>query len=61
MADFLKRAEAAPAQASQDVRDRVSAMLADIERRGETAVRDWSLRLDGWAPESFVVGSAAVD
>ena len=32
-------------------------ILSDIERRGEPAVRDWSLRLDGWAPESFVVGS----
>ena len=36
-------------------------MLADIERRGEAGVRDWSLRLDGWAPESFVVGAAEVD
>jgi sulfopropanediol 3-dehydrogenase len=36
-------------------------MLADIERRGEAAVRDWSLRLDGWAPESFVVGAAEIE
>jgi sulfopropanediol 3-dehydrogenase len=27
-----------------------------VERRGEDAVRDWSRRLDGWDPESFVVG-----
>jgi sulfopropanediol 3-dehydrogenase len=61
VADFLKRAEAASAHVGQDVRDTVSRMLADIERRGEVAVRDWSLRLDGWAPESFVVGTAEVD
>jgi sulfopropanediol 3-dehydrogenase len=59
--DFLKRAEAVSAHATQDVRDTVSRMLADIERRGEAAVRDWSLRLDGWAPESFVVGTAELD
>lgn len=61
MADLLKRAEALPAHAGQDLRDTVSAMLADIERRGEAAVRDWSLRLDGWAPGSFVVGGSEVD
>jgi sulfopropanediol 3-dehydrogenase len=61
VADFLKRAEAAPARVTQDIRDTVSKILADIDRRGEAAVRDWSSRLDGWAPESFVVGTAEVD
>jgi sulfopropanediol 3-dehydrogenase len=61
VAQFLKRARAGAAQASQDVRDTVSAMLIDIERRGDAAIRDWSLRLDGWAPDSFVVGSREVD
>jgi sulfopropanediol 3-dehydrogenase len=61
VAYFLKRAQAAPADATQDVRDTVSEILEDIERRGEEALRDWSLRLDGWAPESFVVGAAEVD
>jgi sulfopropanediol 3-dehydrogenase len=60
VAEHLKRAQARE-RASQDVRDTVSAMLADIERRGEPAVRDWSLRLDGWAPESFVVSGAEVE
>ena len=58
---MLKRADAVSAHTGQDIRDTVSAMLADIERRGEAAVRDWSLKLDGWAPDSFVVGSAEVD
>ena len=35
-------------------------MLLDIEERGEPAVRDWSLRLDGWAPDSFLVSEAKV-
>jgi sulfopropanediol 3-dehydrogenase len=51
----------APAGATQDVRDTVSEILEDLERRGEEALRDWSLRLDGWAPESFVVGAGEVD
>jgi sulfopropanediol 3-dehydrogenase len=61
VAHFLKRARAAPASTAHDVRDTVSAILADIERRGEDAVRDWSLKLDGWAPESFVVGAVEID
>jgi sulfopropanediol 3-dehydrogenase len=60
MAEFLKRAQARPYHAREDVRDTVSAMLADIEVRGEAAVRDWSLRLDGWAPDSFLVSDAQV-
>ena len=58
---MLKRADAVPAHTGQDIRDTVSAILADIERRGEDAVRDWSLKLDGWAPDSFVVAGAEVD
>jgi sulfopropanediol 3-dehydrogenase len=61
VAEFLKRAQATPAQATQDIRDTVSRMLSDIERRGEAGVRDWSLRLDRWAPGSFVVGTAEID
>jgi sulfopropanediol 3-dehydrogenase len=61
VADYLKRAASRPAETSDDVRDTVGRILADIERRGEAAVRDWSLRLDGWAPDSFVVGSAEIE
>jgi sulfopropanediol 3-dehydrogenase len=61
MAQHLKRAAAAPpAAASEEVRQTVAELLADVERRGEEAVRDWSLRLDGWAPDSFVVGADEV-
>jgi sulfopropanediol 3-dehydrogenase len=43
------------------VRGTVAEILRDIERRGEAAVRDWSLRLDGWAPDSFLVGAGELD
>jgi sulfopropanediol 3-dehydrogenase len=57
VADHLKRAAAAPASAGEDVRRAVAGMLADIEGRGEDAVREWSRKLDGWDPESFLVGA----
>jgi sulfopropanediol 3-dehydrogenase len=61
MAHHLKRAAPAPpAAAGEEVRQTVAELLADVERRGEEAVRDWSLRLDGWAPDSFVVGADEV-
>ena len=58
MAAYLKRSALPPAQASEDVRRTVAQILADIERRGEQALRVWSLRLDRWAPASFTVTEA---
>jgi sulfopropanediol 3-dehydrogenase len=58
VAHHLKRAAATPpAAAGEEVRETVAELLADVERRGEEAVREWSLRLDGWAPHSFLVGA----
>jgi sulfopropanediol 3-dehydrogenase len=60
-AQRLKRAAAAsPTAAGEEVRRTVAELLADVERRGEEAVREWSARLDGWAPDSFVVGADEV-
>jgi sulfopropanediol 3-dehydrogenase len=61
VAHYLKRSAPPPARASDDVRATVGRILSDIEARGEAAVRGWSLRLDGWAPDSFVVGAAELD
>jgi sulfopropanediol 3-dehydrogenase len=61
VADYLKRSALPPAQASDDVKSTVAEILADIERRGEAGVRDWSLRLDGWAPDIFLVGREEID
>ena len=62
MADYLKRAEsAAPEQAGDEVRQTVATMLADLERRGDRAVRDLSRRLDEWEPDSFLVDPAEVE
>ena len=55
MVEYLKRAAAPAVQASDELRRTVAEILADVERQGEQAVRDWSRRLDGWEPDSFVV------
>jgi sulfopropanediol 3-dehydrogenase len=54
MPEQLKR-PAATRTASDRVRRDVSEMLLRIERGGERAVREYSRRLDGWDPPSFLV------
>ena len=55
MAIWLKRGASAEARAEGDrkVRDIVEATLADIERRGDAAVRDLSVRFDEWYREDY--------
>jgi sulfopropanediol 3-dehydrogenase len=55
MARYLKRGMDAGAIKAADakVRATVEGILADIEARGEQAVRDLSKKFDDWAPESF--------
>lgn len=42
------------------VRARVAEILADVAARGEAAVADWALRLDGHAPRAVTVDEAAL-
>ncbi len=55
MAEWLKRGATAESKASNDraVRDTVETLLADIEARGDAAVRELSNRFDGWDRESY--------
>lgn len=55
MATHLKTAEAAAGRAEADskVRSTVEGILADIEARGDTAVRALSAKFDNWSPENF--------
>ena len=50
MAEWLKRSTTADARAqtNRQVREAVEKILADIEARGDAAVRDLSVRFDGW-------------
>ncbi len=59
MAQYLKRGSAADVRAEADrkVRDIVEATLADIEARGDAAVRDLSIKFDNWDRESYVLSA----
>ena len=58
----IKSRRAAPApQGAADVRATVEAILADVEARGEAAVREYSEKFDGWAPASFRLGDDEIE
>ncbi len=48
---YLKSADPRPEVENNDIRDIVAIMLANIERGGEAAVRDYAMKLDGWTGE----------
>ena len=53
--------EAARADADSEVRRTVEDVLADVEARGDAAVREYSERFDGWSPADFRLDRAAID
>ena len=55
MARYLKKGKVAAEVAESDakVRATVEVILADIEARGDIAVRELSAKFDGWSPSSF--------
>ena len=62
MAEWLKRGANAEVKAEVDrnVRDIVEATLADIERRGDAAVRDLSVKFDDWDREDYRLSDAEI-
>ena len=62
MAVYLKRGATEEAKAGRDrsVRDTVEAILADIEVRGDDAVRELSIRFDKWDRESYRLTPAEI-
>jgi sulfopropanediol 3-dehydrogenase len=63
VATHLKTAQAAATRADTDskVRSTVETILADIEARGDAAVRELSSKFDNWAPESFRLTGQQID
>jgi sulfopropanediol 3-dehydrogenase len=63
VATHLKTAQAAATRADTDskVRSTVETILADIEARGDAAVRELSSKFDNWAPESFRLNGQQID
>src|SRR5690242_19799501 len=56
MTRYLKPPSEPSLAATDELRERVSAMLREIELGGLDAARRWSAELDHWAPDSFIVG-----
>src|SRR5215472_489029 len=63
MARHLKRGMDASAIKAADakVRETVEGILADIDARGEEAVRDLSRKFDDWAPQSFKLSAPEIE
>lgn len=63
MAQYLKRGATAEAKAVADrkVRDIVESALADIEKRGDAAVREMSIKFDGWDRNDYRLSQAEID
>jgi sulfopropanediol 3-dehydrogenase len=52
--EYLKQAAKTPETETATARKVVAEMLAEIERRGETAVRDYALQFDRWSGDIIV-------
>ena len=63
MIRHLKRGQDAQSHAAADakVRTTVENVIADIERRGDAAVRDYSRQFDQWDPADFTLSQAAIE
>ncbi|MEE8307770.1 MAG: histidinol dehydrogenase, partial [Gammaproteobacteria bacterium] len=55
MATWLKRGATAEGRADTDrkVRDVVESTLADIDQRGDAAIRDLSIKFDNWDRDDY--------
>ena len=55
MAKYLKRCQDVGAIAASDAKTRatVEGILADVEARGDDAVREYSQKFDNWSPKGF--------
>lgn len=50
---YLENVSSRGGQADEDLEARVSAILASVREKGDAALRDWTLRLEGFEPSSL--------
>ena len=62
MAEYLKRGASLASKAATDrtVRDTVEGILADIEARGDAAVRELSIRFDKWDRDDYRLSASEI-
>jgi sulfopropanediol 3-dehydrogenase len=46
---------------SEELRETVATIIADVRERGDGAVREYSARFDGWEPESFRLDEGEIE
>jgi sulfopropanediol 3-dehydrogenase len=63
MVQILKAATATTADTEREtaVRDTVAGVLADIRKRGDEAVREYSERFDKWSPDNFRLSAEEIE
>lgn len=63
MLTYLKQGATTEARSQQDstIRETVEGILADVSTRGDEAIRDLSVRFDGWDRTSFRLTDAEID
>lgn len=61
MAEYLKRAVERPQEDIATVRDTVREILDRVKADGETAVRYYSEKFDGWSPKTFRITQEQIE
>ncbi|HEX6301722.1 MAG TPA: histidinol dehydrogenase [Acidimicrobiia bacterium] len=61
MATYLKEPQGRSRAATDEIRETVSTIIAEVERRGTDAIRAYSERFDDWSPPSFRVSGEEID
>jgi sulfopropanediol 3-dehydrogenase len=63
MARYLKTGRDAGEVALDDAKTRqlVEGILADVEKRGDAAVRDLSAKFDNWSPDTFRLSEREIE
>jgi sulfopropanediol 3-dehydrogenase len=58
---YIKKPHGTPQSVTDEIRSTVSEIIANVERHGTDAVREYSERFDDWSPPSFRVSQKEID
>jgi sulfopropanediol 3-dehydrogenase len=61
MPRFLKSADRAPIASDPEIAKRVAEIIAEVRKRGASAVREYSERFDSWSPERFTLSPKEIE
>ena len=61
MTRYLKEPKRQAESVTEEIRETVSIILSDVERRGTDAIREYSERFDDWSPVAFRVSQSDIE